>query len=320
MRRSALDRPALREHHASMRLLVLAAGIGSRFGGVKQVAGVGPHGETLLEYSLFDALRSGFDHIVFLIRPEIEEDFRTNILARLPASVPYSFAYQTSESLLGGEARARLGESGRTKPWGTGHALLCAREQLEHAGPFAVANADDFYGLLGFKKVGARLSSNPGEFCFPGYRLDDVVPESGPVSRAICSIDAQGYLEEIVEHKRVWREDGHLLSRREGGIVELSPEAVVSMNLWGFNTSIFDCADRLWKDFLSDPANFESREFFLPEIVESMMREKTIRVKMLPASAQSFGLTNPGDLRETRRRISGLVLQGAYPSPLWEGA
>ncbi len=317
--RLRLDRLATDEHHEDMRLLVLAAGIGSRFGGVKQVVGVGPHGETLLEYSLFDALRSGFDHIVFLIRPEIEEDVKASILARLPASLPYSFAYQTSDSLLDEASRARLEKSGRTKPWGTGHALLCARDKLESSGPFAVINADDYYGPTGFKKVAAWLSSNPEEFCFPGYRLDDVVPACGSVSRAMCSIDGQGYLETIVEHKRVWREGGRILSSQEEGVVELSPEAIVSMNLWGFNASIFDYADRLWKDFLSEQAGFASKEFFLPDVVESMVREKIVRVKMLPASVQSFGLTNPDDLKETRRRISDLVLQGVYPSPLWEG-
>jgi hypothetical protein len=293
-----------------MKLLVLAAGIGSRFGGAKQVMEVGTHGETLLEYSLFDALRAGFNHIVFLIRPEIEEDFRLNILARLPASIPYSLAYQTPVSLLN--------EAARTKPWGTGHALLCAREQLESSGPFAAINADDYYGPLGFEKIGAHLSANPGEFCFAGYRLDDVIPEKGLVSRAICGIDARGYLVEIIEHSRVWREDGHILSRREGGVVELSPESIVSMNLWGFNPSIFGYAGRLWKNFLSEPANLGSREFFLPDIVQAMMRENAIRVRMVPASARSFGLTNPDDLREARRRVAGLVLHGVYPSPLWE--
>ncbi|MEN6499277.1 MAG: hypothetical protein ABFC65_01925 [Rectinema sp.] len=300
-----------------MKLLVFAAGIGSRFGGVKQLIGVGPYDETLLEYSLFDALHAGFDHFVFLIRPEMEEDFRTGILARLPASLSYSLAYQTLDSLLDEASHARLGACGRTKPWGTGHALLCAREQLESTGPFAVINADDYYGPLGFKKVGVRLCSNPEEFCFPGYRLDDVVPPCGSVSRAICSIDGQEYLETIVEHKSVWREDGRILSSLGGQIVELSPEAIVSMNLWGFNASIFGYADHLWKHFLSDAAGFETEEFFLPEIVESMVRQKAVRVKMLPASVQSFGLTNPDDLTQTRRRISNLVLQGVYPSPLW---
>jgi len=303
-----------------MRLLVLAAGIGARFGGVKQVVGVGPRGETLLEYSLFDARRAGFDHIVFLIRPEIEADFKANILSRLPASVSYSLAYQKSVSLLDEAARARFEKSGRAKPWGTGHALLCARKHLEGKGPFAVINADDYYGLPGFEKVGAHLSSSPGEFCFAGYRLDDVVPKGGSVSRAICLIDSQSYLSEIVEHRKVWRAGSLFVSQREEGTVELSPSTAVSMNLWGFNPSIFEYAERLWKNFLSEPANFESREFFLPDIVQDMMREKAVRVRMVPASAQSFGITNPEDLQETRQRISRLVWEGVYPSPLWEGA
>jgi len=308
-------------HHSSMKLLVLAAGIGSRFGGVKQVVGVGPHGETLLEYSLFDARRAGFDHIVFLIRPEIEADFRAHILARLPASMPYTLAYQTPVSLLDGAARSAFEKSGRTKPWGTGHALLCARAFLENSGPFAVINADDYYGPLGFEKVGAQLSARPDEFCFAGYRLDDVVPRSGSVSRAICITNAQNCLEQIVEHKKVWRAGTQFFSEQDGGMIaELSPATAVSMNLWGFNPSIFDYADRLWKNFLSDPANFEFREFFLPDIVQAMMREEAVPVRMVSGSVRSFGLTNPNDLQETRRRIAGLVLQGTYPSPLWEEA
>lgn len=304
-----------------MKLLVLAAGIGSRFGGIKQIAGVGPANETLLEYSLFDARRAGFDHVVFLIRPEIEGDFKKQIIARLPSSLLYSFAYQTPLSLLDGAARAVYEKSGRKKPWGTGHALLCAREEIGSDTPFMVINADDFYGALSFAKIGAHLLSNPGEFCFPGYRLDDVVPKSGSVSRAVCAVSAGGYLEEIVEHKRVERSAGDFLSRQEGAgaAITLSPDAVVSMNIWGFNPSIFDYADQLWKKFLSEPSNFESVEFFLPDIVQSIVKKKIIRVRVLHASSRSFGLTNPGDLQETRRRVAELVADGAYPSPLWRG-
>jgi hypothetical protein len=182
-----------------------------------------------------------------------------------------------------------------------------------------VINADDYYGPSAFEKVGAQLCSNPEEYCFPGYRLDDVVPVCGAVSRAICSVDGQGYLEAVEEHTRVWREGGRILSSRGGEAVVLSPEAIVSMNLWGFNASIFGYADILWKHFLSDPIAFETKEFYLPEIVASMVRRRAVRVKMLPASVQSFGLTNKDDLTQTRRQIFDLVLRGAYPSSLWEG-
>lgn len=300
-----------------MKLLILAAGIGSRFGGVKQVAGVGPDGETLLEYSIFDARHAGFDEVVFLIRPDIEEDFRASILARLPPSLAYSLAYQTRELLLSGEQRALATASGRSKPWGTGQALLCAKGTLGDA-PFAVINADDYYGRAAFEAVGAQLSRHPDEFCFAAYRLDDVVPLRGTVSRAVCEVDAEGYLERIVEHKKVWREGGRFLSLREEGMAELSPDAPVSMNLWGFNPSIFESGARAWQAFLAEPENYALREFYLPDIVQAMMAAGAVRVRAVPGSAQCFGLTNPDDLAETRRRLAALVESGFYPSPLWE--
>ncbi len=300
-----------------MKLLVLAAGIGSRFGGVKQVVGVGPRGETLLEYSLYDARRAGFDEVVFLIRPEIEADFRAAIAARLPSSLACSIAYQTQELLLSEEQRAHAIARGRAKPWGTGHALLCARDAMGD-GLFAVINADDYYGRAAFEGLGAWLSQKPDEFCFAAYRLDDVVPSQGSVSRAICEVDADGYLARIVEHKKVWRENGRFFSQREERAIELPPDAPVSMNLWGFNPSIFERGARAWSTFLAEPENYASREFYLPDIVQAMMAERTIRVRAVAGSARSFGLTNPGDLAETRRRLAALVEGGFYPSPLWE--
>lgn len=305
-----------------MKLLVLAAGIGSRFGGVKQVAGVGPSGETLLEYSLYDARSVGFDEVVFLIRPDIEADFRASILARLPASLNYALAYQTKEMLLNDAQRARASACGRTKPWGTGHALLCAREALggNAGGPFAVINADDYYGRTAFESVGSQLSRHPGEFCFAAYRLDDVVPGAGSVSRAVGELDARGYLLRIVEHKRVRREGSRLISQTDGGEIELSPDARISMNLWGFNSSVFEGAARAWRAFIDQPENCESRELYLPEVVQAIMAQGGVRVRAVAGSAQCFGLTNPDDLADTRRRLAALVERGFYPSPLWEDA
>ncbi|MHB0855051.1 MAG: nucleotidyltransferase family protein [Rectinema subterraneum] len=302
-----------------MKLLVLAAGIGSRFGGIKQLAPVGPNGETLLEYSLFDALRAGFSEIVFLVRPEIEEDFRTMVLSRLPASVQWQLAYQTSTSMLDEKSIVRARENGRIKPWGTGHALLCARAQLEQSGPFAVINADDFYGPRAFAGVQANLTANPQEFCFAGYRLDDVVPQEGVVSRAACTIDADGLLTGIVEHKRVWRRGQEFISEIDGKQYVLDPQTVVSMNLWGLSEAIFAWAERMWRDFLSEPANYESKEFFLPDIVNAMVAHGAVRMRMIAASMRSFGLTNPGDLEETRERIARMIAKGDYPAPLWRG-
>lgn len=300
-----------------MNLLVLAAGLGSRFGGIKQLIEVGPYGETLLEYSLFDAYRARFDRIVFIIRPEIEADFRASILARLPHWFSFSFVYQTRESLLDERQKAQVLAVGRTKPWGTGHALLCAKDQLGSA-PFAVMNADDYYGRTAFEAIGSNLSRYPEEFCGAMYRLDDVVPYHGSVSRAICEVGAEGYLERIDEHTKIWRDEGRFLSERANGIVELPADTPVSMNLWGLNASIFEYANRAWQEFLADSGNYDRREFYLPDIIRAIISEHDLRVRALPARVQSFGLTNPEDLAETRRRIASLIKSSFYPSPLWE--
>jgi hypothetical protein len=208
-------------------------------------------------------------------------------------------------------------KSGRIKPWGTGHALLCARAQLWQHEPFAVINADDFYGPKAFAGVHANLAANPQEFCFAGYRLDDVVPHEGAVSRAICTIDADGFLTGIVEHKKVQRRGREFISEIDGKQYILDPQTVVSMNLWGLNEVIFAWAERMWRDFLSEPADYGSKEFFLPDIVNAIVAHGAVRVRMIPASMQSFGLTNPGDLEETRERIAQMIAKGDYPAPLW---
>ncbi len=329
-----LDQGHQNAHHSAMKLLVLAAGIGSRFGGAKQIIEVGPNGETLLEYSIYDARKAGFDEIIFLIRPDIEADFRSNILSRLPSDLRYSLAYQTLDFLLDkalaeingekqldprelGQREGGLAESKRVKPWGTAHALLCAGELFKQGEAFAVINADDYYGRRAFEAVGSNLSSNPGELCFAGYRLEDVVPASGTVSRAICTLSGDGYLEKIIEHKKVWREGKSFFSEQGESIVELSPDAVVSMNFWGLDYSIFEYAWQGWKEFLSRYIESPTQEFLLPDLIQSIVEKKRARVRMLPASERSFGLTNPEDLQEVRRRIFGFVAEGVYPSPLF---
>ena len=291
-----------------MKLLVLAAGIGSRFGGVKQVAGIGPRGETLLEYNVFDALRVGFDSVVFLLRREIEADFRSRVLSRLPSSVGVEMAFQESPASL----------PPRAKPWGTGHALLCA-ESVMRADAFAVVNADDFYGARAFGKVGDYLATSSGAgFCMAAYRLDDVVPPSGTVSRAICDIAAEGYLRGIVEKTRVARVDGRLVSTEPDGSKQiLSPELPVSMNLWGLTPEVFPEARRRFEIFLENKTNLAKAEFYLPDIIGGMLVDGSVRVKSLKVSESYFGLTNPEDLAHARASILSRIASGEYPDPLW---
>jgi hypothetical protein len=311
-----------------MKLLVLAAGLGSRFGGVKQLASLGPSGETLLEYNVYDALASGFDLIVFLIREEIEEDFRERVLSRLPPSLPVSLAFQSTDACIPERHRSRVAALGRTKPWGTGHALICAREALGE-GSFAVINADDFYGRAGFRAVAGFLSGKkPGECCLAGYRLEGVVPPSGSVSRAICRLGDGGRLEGIVEHLKVQKRGATLWSVGGPlpGETELSPDLCASMNLWGLDSTVLPRAVALFDSFLqglaSGPGDLGEAalkaEFYLPSIFGALAAEGT-PVIALPVSEEYFGLTNPGDIASAREKLAGRIGQGLYPDPLWAG-
>jgi hypothetical protein len=314
---------------------VLAAGMGSRFGGIKQLASVGPKGETLLEYDLYDAREAGFGSVVFLIRKEIEEDFRASILARLPKDLPVELAYQSiariPEDLLPG-----LGPSGRAKPWGTGHALLCAENFLAGQS-FGVINADDFYGKKGFRAVADFLAaagkgaggptaqapeaaSGVSRFCLAGYRLGGVLPSAGSVSRAICGLGPDGSLAEIVEHTRIKRRGDEILSMgADGTETRLSPDSLASMNLWGLDDSVFPAARRLFREFLAVKANWSEGEFYLPFVIGAMVKAGGAKVQALPVRERLFGLTNPEDLASTREILAQRTVAGDYPSPLWGG-
>ena len=345
-----------------MKVLVLAGGIGSRFGATKQLIPVGLAGETLLEYNVYDALKAGFDSLVFLIRKEIESDFASQVLARLPKNVPVQLVYQDLLLQVPEPLEAELaawlrnsssGDNGapRSKPWGTGHALLCAmsafagpasgpgkeppEEPLEE--PFAVINADDLYGPSAFAVVHDFLASTDSlegstkqkqqakvplknQFCLATYPLDSVVPPQGSVSRALCTVDGSGNLVRVTEHIHIERKAEHIVSiRRDGTEEALDPSAPISMNIWGLTTGIFARAENLFVAFLSDRRNWEKGEFYLPFIVDSMLQDGSAVVKALPVAETSFGLTNPEDLSITRSQIAALTRRGSYPSPLWSG-
>lgn len=326
-----------------MKLLVLAAGLGSRFGGVKQLARIGPAGETLLEYNVFDALEAGFDGVVFLIRRNIEADFKAELLSRLPGDIPVEMAFQTADACVPAALGAGIAAVGRKKPWGTGHALLCARKRLER-GPFAVINADDFYGRKGFAAVhdflavqgggferghrpAARASAAaipgpaaaaPVQFCLAGYGLGGVVPAKGSVSRAICSVGAGGFLEKIVEHTRVERRSGAICSiRPDGSLGILAPGLAASMNLWGLTPEVFPRLEKHFEEFLSDPARWSASEFYLPSAIGDMIDAGAARVRVLPVEETYFGLTNPDDIVEAKAAAAARTERGEYPSPLW---
>lgn len=311
-----------------MKLLVLAAGMGLRFGGIKQMTAVGPAGETLLEFNLFNARKAGFNHVVFLIKREMEADFRKIIANRLPSELNYEFAYQ---DILAGvpepiqkRLAAFMATQGRIKPWGTGHALLCARELLAD-GIFATINADDFYGAEAFKVTAEFLRrsemnawNEKAAFCLPVYQLEKVISRTGSVSRAVVSMDSAHLLKNIIEHTKVIHKEGKIVSVGADGTLQiLSPESPVSMNLWGLKPAVFSHAHELFVDFIADESNWEKNEFFLPYIIRSMVENGTATVQVLPVQDACFGLTNPDDLPEVRSRIHTLITSGCFQTPLW---
>ena len=298
-------------------LLVLAAGIGSRFGGVKQVEPVGPAGETTLEYSIYDALRAGFDDVVFLVRSSIEADFREAVLSRLPASVECRLAFQEMDSLLSPAELAAA--AGRTKPWGTGHALLCAAPEITK--PFAVVNADDFYGPESFRLVHDFLAASaPGsrDWCMAGFLLRNTTSEHGAVARGLCAVEDGGSLVSVTEHTRITKEGGAFLSAlSDGGSVRLTGTETVSMNLWGLSPEVFGLARPLFRDFLARGAPSSTAEFYLPGVIDTLLSRGEARVRVLPTPEAWFGLTYRGDRAQAVARVAALHAAGTYPTPLW---
>lgn len=295
-------------------LVVLAAGMGSRYGGIKQLEAVGPGGETLMDYSVFDALRAGFDRVVFIIRRDIEEAFREKIGRRYESRVSVDYAFQELSDLPEG---FRVPE-GRTKPWGTGHAVLAAASRV--SAPFAVINADDFYGASAFASLSTFLrGATSGLACaLVGYTLRGTLSEHGTVSRGLCSVDAQGLLESIVELTKVERSGrGARYPHKDGRVVDLTGNEIVSMNLWGFMPRMFDLIRERFIDFLSRSAGSASAEFYIPSAVNELMDAARVRVRVLSGGNQWCGVTYREDLAAAQATIGELVKQGAYPAPLW---
>ena len=289
-------------------LLVLAAGLGSRYGGLKQLDPVGPGGETLLDYSVHDALRAGFDRVVFLIRRDIEKEFRDMIGARYDGQIAVGYAFQQPGDLPGGFTPP----AGRTKPWGTAHAVWCARETI--GAPFAAINADDFYGADSFRQLGAFLSSvdaaaRPAAFAMAGYRLDKTLSEHGTVARGICDVGDDHLLrgvEELTDIAR--RADGTIAS----GQRTFAPDTPVSMNFWGFTPRIFPLLDDALREFLGRHAASEKAECYIPSAVAGMIAAGAATVRILPTTADWFGVTYREDRPRVVESIAKLVAAGTY--------
>ncbi len=291
-------------------LLVLAAGMGSRYGGLKQLDPVGPSGETLLDYAVFDAIRSGFGRVVFVIRKDFEEAFRTQVAARYVQRIPVDLVFQSVDALPPGF----LPPPGREKPWGTGHAVWCARESLP--GPFAVIGADDFFGRDAFAKLAEFLlrdasKAGPREsYCMVGYQLERTLSENGAVSRGVCEVGGGGQLQRVVEHTGIRREE-------VGPGRQFSGLETVSMNCWGFSPGLFPLIERQLREFLRSRGGELKSEFYLPEAVSDQIAAGEAQVEVLPTTASWFGVTFREDKPRVQAALAAQVQAGAYPERLF---
>jgi hypothetical protein len=299
-------------------LIVLAAGIGSRYGGLKQIEPVGPNGEFIIDYSIYDALRAGFGRVVFVINRRIDAVFREQIGERIEKQCETAYVYQELDDLPPGFDRP----ANRRKPWGTAHALLVCKDMVDTN--LAVINADDFYGRGAYEVLGAYLNQVRDEvamadFCMVGYPLLNTLTEHGQVARGVCSVDGNGFLVEI--HERLHIEQfGEAARYTENGEtwIEIPQEAVASMNIWGFTPAILGELEARFGRFLRErSADIETAEFLLPEVVGALIREGKARVRVLPAGDRWFGMTYREDRPRVRRAIRDLVQEGVYPEALW---
>ena len=294
-------------------LLILAAGIGSRYGGIKQLDQFGPNGETIIDYSLYDAIRAGFGKVVFIIREELREDFELTFGPKLKGKIEYDYAIQGVKSYVPSD----LGEINRSKPWGTGHAMLCAWENTKT--PFAVINADDFYGQDAFDVVADFLtnSTDDSEHSLVAYEVQRTLSEFGTVSRGVCEVDANGYLEVVTERIKIYKEDKKIVFDESGEITELIPTTPVSMNFWGFKPSVFEITKGLFEDYARKNYDAPKAEFYIPVVATHLIKSGIGKLKTITNRADWFGVTYPEDKPSVQSSLAKLHAEGKYPAKLW---
>jgi len=299
-----------------LTLIVLAAGMGSRYGGLKQLDGVGPNAETIMDYALFDAVKAGFKRAVFVIRPGMEQNFLKVAAAKFAHKIEIDLAFQRLNDLPQGFTAPPE----RSKPWGTAHALLAARQKVDT--PFAVINADDFYGSESFQKLAAFLQGATGgrkaRFAIVGYRLKHTLSACGPVSRAICETDGQGNILRLTERKNIVEKNGRIVFLDEqGGEHALSAESYVSMNMMGFTPAVFEYFQEFFMEFLRRQGDAPSAEFLLPDALNRMIALNRAGVRLLPTNAGWFGVTYKKDKPAVMSKIRRLIDKNVYPEKLW---
>lgn len=297
-------------------LYVLAAGMGSRYGSLKQMDGLGPNGETIMDYSIYDALRAGFGKVVFVIRKSFDKDFREKIVSKYEDHIPVEVVYQELDNLPEGFEL----HPDRQKPWGTNHAVMMAKDVIKE--PFAVINADDFYGRESYAILAEQLNKMNGtanHYCMVGYRLSNTLSESGAVARGVCETDSNHFLKSVVERTHIERKDGKIQYKdAENYWFELPENAPVSMNMWGFTPDYFEHSEKYFIKFLEQNAGNHKAEYFIPLMVDHLIVNKTADVKVLDTPSKWFGVTYAEDREGVVEKLHKLVETGEYPSPLWK--
>lgn len=297
-------------------LFVLAAGMGSRYGGLKQLDGLGPNGETIMDYSIYDAIRAGFGKIVFVIRSSFEADFREIVINKFKDQIDTELVFQEISKVPEGSTY----NPAREKPWGTNHAVLMGKEVIKE--PFAVINADDFYGQESFAILADFLKNLEGkknEYCMIGYRVGNTLSESGAVSRGVCVVDEDSYLKNVVERTHIEEKGGAIIYLDEKGEeVALKANTPVSMNMWGFTPDYFDYSEEYFKQFLLENGDKLKSEFYIPLAVNNLITNKKASCKVLDTPSKWFGVTYAEDRPQVVLKINELIRKGVYPEKLYK--
>ena len=294
-------------------LLILAAGMASRYGSMKQIDGFGPNGETIIDYSIFDAINAGFGKVVFIIKEEFEENFKSIFEPKLNGRIETEYVFQNFDLKQFGIEE----EIYREKPWGTAHAILSGRDVIKE--PFCVINADDYYGFDAFKKMADFLNTEATDsnYSIIGYEIGKTLSEFGSVSRGVCKVDESGNLSEIIERTKVYPKDGKIFYEEDGEEFPLDFSTPVSMNFWGFTPAVFEITEGLFKEFAIANKDKPKAEFFIPLIGESLVQNDTATFKVVPTSNKWFGVTYKEDKPYVQDSIDQLVKNGTYPEKLW---
>lgn len=295
-------------------LLILAAGLGSRYGGVKQMDAIGPSGESIIDYSVYDAIRAGFDKVVFVLNPNIIDDFKEIYEDRLKGKINVEYILQELTNIPEG---IKFNPE-RIKPWGTGHAVLVSKNHLNQ--PFAVINADDFYSKEAFEVMARyleKLENTSSNYSMVGYRLKNTLSENGSVSRGVCS-SVDGFLSDVVERTKIYTSNSNIVFEENDQVNEIDGDSLVSMNFWGFTPKFFNQMEDDFRQFINDNSHNLKAEFYIPYVVNNLIEAKQAKVKLLTSEANWFGVTYKEDKEETIKNIRNLVDEGIYPSNLWK--